>query len=47
MDGSVTFKAAAYITKVGSVLREVNLADPGAGMVQNIFNSADATIKDF
>lgn len=44
-DGSFTFNAAAYVTKVGNMQREVNLADPGAGVVQNILNTADATIK--
>ena len=46
-DGSFTINAAAYITKVGNMQREVNLADPGAGVVQNILNTADATIKGF
>jgi iron complex outermembrane receptor protein len=46
-DGSFTLNAAAYITKVGNMQREVNLADPGAGVVQNILNTADATITGF
>ena len=46
-DGSFTINAAAYITQVGNMQREVNLADPGAGVVQNILNTADATIKGF
>ncbi|KEO85577.1 TonB-dependent receptor [Erythrobacter sp. JL475] len=46
-DGSFTLNAAAYITKVNNMQREVNLADPGAGVVQNILNTADATIKGF
>ncbi len=46
-DGAFTFNAAAYITKVGNMQREVNLADPGAGVVQNILNTADATITGF
>ncbi|WP_233999810.1 TonB-dependent receptor [Porphyrobacter sp. TH134] len=46
-DGSFTLNAAAYITKVGNMQREVNLSDPGAGVVQNILNTADATIKGF
>lgn len=46
-DGSFTLNAAAYVTKVGNMQREVNLADPGAGVVQNILNTADATIKGF
>jgi iron complex outermembrane recepter protein len=44
-DRSLTLNVAAYVTKVGNMQREVNLADPGAGVVQNILNTADATIK--
>jgi len=47
VDQSLTLNVAAYITKVGNMQREVNLADPGAGVVQNILNTADATIKGF
>lgn len=46
-DRSFTLNAAAYVTKVGNMQREVNLADPGAGVVQNILNTADATILGF
>ena len=46
-DRSFTLNAAAYVTKVGNMQREVNLADPGAGVVQNILNTADATIMGF
>ncbi len=46
-DRSFTLNAAAYITQVGNMQREVNLADPGAGVVQNILNTADATIMGF
>jgi len=46
-DGSFTLNVAGYVTKVGNMQREVNLADPGAGVVQNILNTADATIKGF
>jgi iron complex outermembrane recepter protein len=46
-DGSLTLNVAGYVTKVGNMQREVNLADPGAGVVQNILNTADATIKGF
>lgn len=46
-DGSFTLNVAGYITKVGNMQREVNLADPGAGVVQNILNTADATITGF
>jgi len=44
MDGSFTLNVAAYLTEVQDMQREVNLADPGAGVVQNILNTADATI---
>ncbi|WP_264393529.1 TonB-dependent receptor [Porphyrobacter sp. ULC335] len=47
VDQSLTLNVAAYVTKVGNMQREVNLADPGAGVVQNILNTADATIKGF
>ncbi|MEQ5787823.1 TonB-dependent receptor [Erythrobacter sp. NFXS35] len=46
-DRSFTLNAAAYVTKIGNMQREVNLADPGAGVVQNILNTADATIVGF
>jgi iron complex outermembrane receptor protein len=46
-DRSFTLNVAGYVTKVGNMQREVNLADPGAGVVQNILNTADATIKGF
>ncbi|WP_296719362.1 TonB-dependent receptor [Erythrobacter sp.] len=46
-DRSFTLNAAAYLTQVGNMQREVNLADPGAGVVQNILNTADATILGF
>jgi len=46
-DRSFTLNVAGYITTVGNMQREVNLADPGAGVVQNILNTADATIKGF
>jgi iron complex outermembrane receptor protein len=46
-DGSFTINVAGYVTTVGNMQREVNLADPGAGVVQNILNTADATIKGF
>ncbi|MCR9180049.1 MAG: TonB-dependent receptor [Erythrobacteraceae bacterium] len=46
-DGSFTLNVAAYVTKVQDMQREVNLADPGAGVVQNILNTADATITGF
>lgn len=46
-DRSFTLNVAGYITKVGNMQREVNLSDPGAGIVQNILNTADATITGF
>ncbi len=46
-DGSFTLNLAGYITKINDLQREVNLADPGAGVVQNILNTADATITGF
>jgi iron complex outermembrane receptor protein len=46
-DGSFTLNLSSYITKISNMQREVNLADPGAGVVQNILNTADATITGF
>jgi iron complex outermembrane recepter protein len=46
-DRALTLNVAGYVTKVGNMQREVNLADPGAGVVQNILNTADATIIGF
>jgi iron complex outermembrane receptor protein len=46
-DGTFTLNVAAYVTKIRDMQREVNLADPGAGVVQNITNTADATITGF
>ncbi|KPF63937.1 TonB-dependent receptor [Porphyrobacter sp. AAP60] len=46
-DRSFTLNVAGYITKVDNMQREVNLADPGAGVVQNILNTANATITGF
>jgi len=43
-DGSFTLNAAAYVTKIGDMQREVNTAG-ASGVVQNIVNTADATIK--
>ncbi len=45
LDAAFTLNVAAYVTKVKDMQREVNLADPGAGVVQNILNTADATIS--
>jgi len=46
-DRSFTLNVAGYITKVSNMQREVNLSDPDAAIVQNILNTADATIKGF
>ncbi len=46
-DGTFTLNVAAYVTKVADMQREVNVADAGAGVVQNILNTADATITGF
>ncbi len=46
-DGAFTLNVAGYVTKISDLQREVNLADPGAGVVQNILNTADATITGF
>jgi len=43
-DGAFTLNVAGYVTKIQDMQREVNLADPGAAVVQNIVNTADATI---
>ena len=43
-DRALTLNIAGYVTKIQDMQREVNLADPGAGVVQNILNTADATI---
>ncbi|MGY6550599.1 MAG: TonB-dependent receptor [Erythrobacter sp.] len=45
LDGAFTLNAAAYVTFVDNMQREVNLSDPGLAVVQNIINTADATIK--
>ncbi len=44
LDGAFTLNAAAYVTKVGDMQREINTVG-AAGVVQNILNTADATIK--
>jgi iron complex outermembrane receptor protein len=43
-DGSFTLNLAGYVTKIGNMQREVNTAG-ASGVVQNIVNTADATIK--
>ncbi|MEM6909706.1 MAG: TonB-dependent receptor [Pseudomonadota bacterium] len=44
-DGAFTLNVAAYVTKIENMQREANIAQPGAAVVQNITNTADATIK--
>jgi iron complex outermembrane recepter protein len=41
------FNAAAFYTEVGDMQRQLNFADPDAGVVQIIRNTADATIWGF
>ncbi len=43
-DGSLTLNVAAYLTDIADLQREVNESDPVAGVVQSIFNTADASI---
>lgn len=44
-DGKVRANLAAYRNRIDNMQREINLADPLAGVVQLIRNTADATIK--
>ncbi|MEL6362062.1 MAG: TonB-dependent receptor [Pseudomonadota bacterium] len=43
-DGKATINAAVFYNDINNMQREINLADPDAGVVQTIVNSADATI---
>lgn len=43
-DGRATINAAFYVNDISDMQRELNLADPLAGVVQVIRNTADATI---
>ena len=43
-DGRARVNVALFRTDIGDMQREVNLSDPGAAVVQNITNTADATI---
>lgn len=43
-DRAFTLNAAAYVTKIGNMQREVNQSSPTAGVSQFILNTADATI---
>lgn len=46
-DGAFTLNAAAYITQINDMQREVNQSSPTAGVSQFILNTADATIFGF
>jgi len=46
-DGAFTLNVAAYFTDISDLQREVNESDPVAGVVQSIFNTADASILGF
>lgn len=46
-DGVFTLNAAAYVTKIEDMQREVNQSSPTAGISQFILNTADATITGF
>ena len=44
LDGAFTLNAAAYLTKIKDMQREVNQSSPTAGVSQFILNTADASI---
>ena len=44
-DGRVRINSAVFTTELSDLQREVNRADPTAGVVQEIRNTADATIQ--
>ncbi len=46
-DGRATINASIFINDISDLQRELNLADPFAGVVQLIRNTADATIFGF
>ncbi|MBR9826183.1 MAG: TonB-dependent receptor [Alphaproteobacteria bacterium] len=46
-DGRGQLSAAAFMTEIEDMQREVNASDPNAGVVQTILNTADATITGF
>ncbi len=46
-DGRGQLSAAAFMTEIEDMQREVNASDPTAGVVQTILNTADATITGF
>ena len=43
-DGRIQLNGAAFLTEIGDMQREVNTSGPEAAVVQNITNTADATI---
>jgi len=47
LSGRGRFNAAVFYTRIGDMQREVNLADPIAGIVQIIKNTADAEVFGF
>ncbi len=46
-DRRFNVNAAAFYTDITDMQREVNIADPDAGVLQNIINTADASILGF
>ncbi|WP_031550014.1 TonB-dependent receptor [Parvularcula oceani] len=46
-DRRLTLNTALFLTEIADMQREVNVSDPGAAVVQNIVNTADARIKGF
>lgn len=46
-DRRFNVNAAAFYTDISDMQREVNVSGPGEGVVQNILNTADATILGF
>ena len=44
VDGRIQVNGAAFVTEVGNMQREVNTSNPTGAVVQNIINTADATI---
>ena len=46
-DRRINLNAAAYYTDISDLQREVNISDPVAGVLQNILNTADASILGF
>lgn len=46
-DQAFTINAAAYVTTIENMQREINQSSETAGVAQSIFNTADATITGF